>query len=155
METTIAPPVPKLKHKSFSYKTELTWEDKKRGVLTSHDKPIVVVSSPPEFKGEPGMWTPEDLLVAAVESCTMTTFMAFAQRLQLGIFSYDSHAEGILEFADGGYRFTKIILRPTVRVESADVVEQVRQTLRDAHKNCLISNSIRAEVILEPSIEVV
>ncbi len=30
--------------------------------------------------------------------------------------------------------------------------EQVKQTLRDAHESCLISNSIFAEVIVEPAI---
>ncbi|MBI3191832.1 MAG: OsmC family protein, partial [Pedosphaera parvula] len=52
------------------------------------------VASPPEFKGEAGVWTPEDLFVAAVNVCTMTTFAAFAQRLNLPVLSYRCEAEG-------------------------------------------------------------
>jgi peroxiredoxin-like protein len=152
METTPATPEPKIKHKTFTYQTAVTWEDKKRGVLTSGEKPVLIVSSPPEFKGEAGIWTPEEMFVAAVDACTMTTFMAFAQRLQLPISSYASRAEGVLEFVDGEYRFTKIVVRPHILVSSADIVKQVQKTLEDAHKSCLITHSIKAEVRLEPDV---
>lgn len=151
METTAAS-APSLKYKSFSYRTNLDWEEKRRGLLSSEGKPPVTVSSPPEFRGEPGLWTPEDLFVASVEICTMTTFLAFAQRLKIGIASYSSRAEGVLEFSDGAYRFTKIFLRPVIIVESSDAVRQAGQALQDAHHGCLIANSIRAEIVLEPDI---
>ena len=51
METTIATPQPKIKYKTFIYRTGLSWTEKKQGVLTSDGKPSVSVSSPPEFKG--------------------------------------------------------------------------------------------------------
>jgi len=154
MEQIGSTPRPTLKHKSFMYRTFLSWVDKRQGDVASEGKPTLRVSSPPEFKGEPGLWTPEDLFVAAVETCTMTTFLAFAQRLNLPFVSYSSTGEGTLEFVDGGYQFAKIILRPVVKVASALAVEQVKQTLEDAHKSCLISNSIKAAVTLEPTITV-
>jgi organic hydroperoxide reductase OsmC/OhrA len=147
-------PQPKVKHKTFTYQTTLAWLGNKSGTLGAEGKPSFRVASPPEFKGEAGVWTPEDLFVAAVDICTMTTFMAFAQRLQLPIVSYASRAEGVLEFVDGGYRFTKVVLKPEILVGSADALEQVRQTLHDAHENCLIANSIRSEVTVEPTISV-
>ena len=149
------PAQPKIKHKTFTYRTHLSWNEKRQGDVASEGKPSVRVSSPPEFKGEAGMWTPEDLFVAAVETCTMTTFLAFAQRLNLPFESYSSSAEGTLQFVDGGYQFTKVVLRPVVRVASATAVEQVRQTLENAHKSCLISNSIKADVVLEPTIKLI
>jgi organic hydroperoxide reductase OsmC/OhrA len=155
MEQIGSTPQPKIKHKSFMYQTTLSWIEKRQGNVASAGKPTLRVSSPPEFKGDPGMWTPEDLFVAAVETCTMTTFLAFAQRLSLPFVSYSSSAEGTLEFVEGGYQFTEITLRPVIEVASALAVEQVKQTLEDAHESCLISNSIKAEVILEPTITVV
>jgi organic hydroperoxide reductase OsmC/OhrA len=100
------------------------------------------------------MWTPEDLFVAAVETCTMVTFLAFAQRLNLPFVSYASSAEGTLEFVQGGYQFTKIVLRPTIAVTSAEAVDQVKHALEDAHQKCLVANSIKAAVILQPTITV-
>ncbi|MBL7996024.1 OsmC family protein [bacterium] len=152
METTSA--TLKSKYKTFTYHTNLQWLENRAGLLNSEGKPGFRVASPPEFKGEAGVWTPEDLFVAAVETCTMTTFLAFAQRLQIPLVSYGSSAEGMLEFADGGYRFTKIILRPKIVVEHETAIEQAKKTIDDAHHNCLIANSIKSEVVLEAEFSV-
>jgi len=145
---------PKLRHKSFAYHTRVNWLENRAGTLASPDKPSFRVASPPEFKGEAGVWTPEDLFVAAVEACTMTTFIAFALRLKIPFVSYESSAEGLLEFTNGGYSFTKVIVRPKVVVETEEAVEQTRKTMEDANHSCLIANSVRSEVVVEPIIEV-
>ncbi len=145
---------PKVKHKTFSYRTSLEWVGGRAGIASSSGKPSFRASSPPEFKGEPGVWTPEDLFVLAVEVCTMTTFAAFAQRLRLPIESYASEAEGVLEFVDGGYRMTRVTLRPAIVVPDADAARQVEVTLREAHRACIVSNSIKSTVALEPLIRV-
>jgi organic hydroperoxide reductase OsmC/OhrA len=144
---------PKARYKSFTYQTTLKWADRRAGWLRAEGKPEFRVASPPEFKGEAGVWTPEDLFVAAVEACTMMTFMAFAQKLNLPVVSYQSHAEGVLEFVDGGYRFTKVVLRPTVVVAQAGAMSQTEKALHDAHQGCLIAKSIRTEVLVEPVIK--
>lgn len=144
---------PKIKYKTFSFHTNLEWADNRAGILRSAGKPEFRVASPPQFKGEEGVWTPEDLFVAAVDVCTMTTFVAIAQRLNLPVQSYISAAEGIAEFIDGSYRLTKVILRPTITIKTAGAVEQTEKALSDAHKGCLISNSIRSEVYIEPTIQ--
>lgn len=48
--------------------------------MTPVGKPEIQVWASPEFKRHEGNWSPEDLLVASVEVCTMTTFLAFAER---------------------------------------------------------------------------
>ena len=153
METTTLTPRPKIKYKTFTYNTYLKWLGDRAGNLYSKEKPEFRVASPPEFKGEAGVWTPEDLFVASVDICTMTTFMAFAQHKNLPIVSYNTHVEGILEFIDGKYQFTKIYLWPTILVQTNDAIEQTKQTITDAHKSCLISNSIKADVIIQPNIK--
>lgn len=153
MEQAKQSPQPGIRYKTFTYRTQAQWVENRAGALRSEGKPEFRVSSPPEFKGEAGVWTPEDLFVAAVNVCTMTTFLAFAQRMQIPLVSYTSDAEGALEFVDGGYRFTRVVLRPRIMVGNEEAIEQARKTLHDAHEKCLISNSIRSEVVLEPRIE--
>ncbi len=155
MEQVTVSTQPKVKYKTFKYHTNLKWLGNRAGMLAAEGKTEFRVASPPEFKGEAGVWTPEDLFVAAVETCTMTTFAAFAQKQNLPILSYTSKAEGFLEFVDGKYQFTKIILRPTVLIGAPEAVELTRKTLNDAHHGCLIANSIKSDVVLEPIIEVV
>lgn len=76
---------PKKTFKIFHYNTQLRWSGERRGDLSSEGKPGLEIAAPPEFKGHPGLWTPEDLFVAAVEICTMTTFLAFASHKKLGL----------------------------------------------------------------------
>ena len=152
MESSTENIKPKMKYKTFTYKTQISRVATRACQLTSEGKQDCRVASPPEFKGEEGVWSPEDLLVAAVNACTFTTFAAFAERKQLPVVLYKSEAEGFLEFTDNGYQFTKIIVRPEIVVESSKYIGETEKMLEDAHKKCLISNSIKGETIVEPKI---
>jgi organic hydroperoxide reductase OsmC/OhrA len=70
---------PKRAHKSFHFRAKTTWSSARRAVLSAAGKPNIVVGSPPEFKGEPDIWAPEELLVASLNTCTMLTFLTLAQ----------------------------------------------------------------------------
>ncbi|MDD5541777.1 MAG: OsmC family protein [Acidobacteriia bacterium] len=138
--------------KVFHYDTQLEWTHEREGELSSGDKPPLAVAPPPEFKGPGGLWTPEDMFVAAVDACTMTTFLAFAVKKQLSLVSYESSARGTLENVGGKFQFTQIEISPTVTVANPADVSRAEATLQDAEAHCLISNSIKATVHLKPTI---
>jgi organic hydroperoxide reductase OsmC/OhrA len=146
------PQKPIKKYKSFTYHTNVEWKSDRQGSLRSEGKPQIEISSPPEFKGIPGVWTPEDLFVSAVEICQMSTFLSFGARKELPLHSYRSSAEGTLANVDGKYRFTRIIVRPEIVVGPGWTKEQVEELVHTAHDNCLIGNSITAEVTVEATI---
>jgi peroxiredoxin-like protein len=141
-------------YKVFRFESEVRWKSDRRGVTCSSGKPDLEVSSPPEFNGQAGFWTPEDLFVASVNVCTLMTFAAFAQHRGLSIASYESDAEGVLEFREGSYRFTEIILHPHIVVQSQEDVDKAREVMEGAHQKCLITNSITAQVKIFPDIRV-
>lgn len=141
-------------YKVFRYVNEIHWKSGRRGVVSALGKPDLDVSSPPEFKGEAGLWTPEDLFVASVNVCTLMTFAAYALHKNLGLVAYECDAEGTLEYVDGKYRFTEVALHPHIVVKSPADLEAARQIISDAHKNCLITNSITAQVKVFPEIHV-
>jgi organic hydroperoxide reductase OsmC/OhrA len=145
---------PKTRHKTFTYRTSLQWTWGRSGIVHAEGKPPLRASAPPEFKGEVGQWTPEDLFVAVVDFCTMTTFASFAQRLQIPVVDYRSDAEGVLEFVEDGYRFTRVLLRPRITVADAEAVGRAAKAMEDAHTSCLIGRSVLAKVVIEPKIEV-
>jgi organic hydroperoxide reductase OsmC/OhrA len=97
-------------------------------------------------------WTPEDLFIAAVNACTMTTFLALADRMAITVESYDSDALGTLERVNNTFRFTEVVLRPKIVVADASLVDDTRKALDQAHQQCLVGNSIRGVLILEPAI---
>lgn len=143
---------PKARHKTFTYNTSLAWAGNRAGILSSEGKPPFRVSSPPEFKGEAGVWSPEDLFVASVEICHMSTFLAFAIRKQLPLVSYQSNALGTLEFIDGDYRFSRIVISPAITVGAGASEGDVHALMREAHRHCLVANSITAVVEVNPTI---
>lgn len=145
---------PRVRHKTFHYRTSVFWLGNRAGLNRSEGKQEFRVASPPEFKGEHGVWTPEDLFVAAVNTCTMTTFAAFTSKRDVPIISYESEAEGTLEFADGSYRFTKVVVRPRIVATAPATRELIEAILHDAHRGCLITNSISGEVVVEAEIEI-
>jgi peroxiredoxin-like protein len=145
---------PKKTYKVFRYQSDVNWKSGRRAVISSEGKPDIEVSSPPEFKGEAGLWTPEDMFVASVNSCTLTTFVAFAQRKELDFVSYESAAEGVLEFVGGKYRFTEIVLHAHLVLKSESDIGRAQQILEDAHQGCLVSNSITTAVKVFPEIRV-
>ncbi|MBZ5534558.1 MAG: OsmC family protein [Acidobacteriia bacterium] len=143
---------PKKVFKIFHYNTQLRWSGERHGDLSSEGKPGLKIAAPPEFKGHPGLWTPEDLLVAAVEICTMTTFLAFASHKKIGLLQYESAAEGTLENVNGKYQFTRVVVTPRITVATADEIATVEQLIRDVEGACLISNSLKTQVELRPVI---
>lgn len=151
-EITQATPV---RRKTFAYRTALSWTEGRSAVAHAPGRPELALSSPVEFKGEPGRWTPEDLLVAAVEMCTLTTFAALCQKRALAFLGYTSESEGTLAFQDGAYRVTNVIVRPVVEVASANDAETLGEVMEEAHAQCMIGNSLRGTVVVEPTFRVV
>ncbi len=139
-----------IRPRSYRYPVSVRWTGEKRGALSVAGKPAVEVATPPEFKGHEGIWSPEDLYVAAVNSCLMTTFLAFAERAGLAFDSYESAAEGLLELSGDRLVFTTIVVRPRVSLRAGEDRAKAEEILRKAEDHCLVSNSIRTSVTLEP-----
>jgi organic hydroperoxide reductase OsmC/OhrA len=140
--------------RTFEYATGLTWTEEKKGTLVSAGKRAIEIASPPEFKGHAGFWTPEDMFVGSIEMCQMLTFLALAQKQKLPLVAYRSVATGTLEFIEGQYRFTRVIITPAITVEEPGTEAGVRALLEDAHKRCLVANSIRTIVEVRPTVVV-
>ena len=140
------------KSKVYLYQTAVKWTEQRKGVISCAGKPDVQVATPPEFKGHEGIWSPEDLFVASVNICVMSTFLAFAERAGLSFTGYESDAQGRLEFVDGKFRFTTIVLQPRIFLKPGEDVGKAKELMAKAEANCLISNSINTHVVVEAMI---
>ena len=145
---------PKIKTKQFTYRNSLRWLGEKRGLLSCPSKPDIEVATPPEFKGHPGIWTPEELFVASINTCIMTTFLYYANKEGLEFLSYQSDAEGILERIDNKFMFSQIVVKPRISVNSDSEVQKIKNLIEFSKQHCLISNSIKSEVILKVNVQV-
>jgi organic hydroperoxide reductase OsmC/OhrA len=135
-------------YKTFRYKAKTNWTSARLGTLSAPEKPQIAVGSPPEFRGRPDVWAPEELLVGALNTCLMLTFLALAGAKKLVPAGYESEAEGLLENVEGKYRITEVAVRPRVTLTDPADVERAREIMGNVEAECFISNSIKAKVVL-------
>lgn len=138
------------------YDVDVQWKADRKGILSSAVLDTAIeTATPPQFaKGMPGIWSPEHLLVAAVNSCLMTTFLAIAENSKLVFESFESAASGKLEMVDGRYMISEITLKPVLSIGNEADREKASRVLAKSEAACLISNSVKSKIIFEPEIKV-
>ena len=130
------------------FNVNLSWFIDRKGEISSpelNDK-IEVATPPPFPKGMEGIWSPEHLLTAAVNSCFMTTFLAVAENSKLEFVSFDCNAKGKLEQIEGKYLMTEVLLEPTLIITKEADKDRAERILQKSEAACLISNSIKSKV---------
>ncbi len=143
------------------YHTTVQWKGAHWGHIVMGNGPEMPFSAPPDAQGHPGVFTPEDAFVAAVNTCIMMMFIWATERYKLDLQSYECRAEGtkLIEL-DRTEIFTHVRLWPHIRVaangENPAVVEaRVKKGLQSAQKYSLVANSVKSEIIIQPTIEIV
>jgi organic hydroperoxide reductase OsmC/OhrA len=137
----------------FYYETEVEWKNEKEGQIGGPSLPAVIVGAPPEFKGREGLWSPEQLFVASLNTCYMLTFLAIAENSKVPVVSFSSPAKGKLEkVAGSNYQITEIVLKPRVVLASANDLGRMPRILEKAKENCFVSNSIKSAIKVESEI---
>ena len=116
--------------------------------ISFKDGAPITFSSSPAYKGDGSKGDPEDMLVAALSSCHMLSFLAIATKKKITVDSYQDDAVGFLENDGGKLWMAKVILRPTV-VSSADAAT-LNEMHHLAHNACFIANSVKTDVTIEP-----
>ncbi|NPV11210.1 MAG: OsmC family peroxiredoxin [Ignavibacteria bacterium] len=136
------------------YEINLKWTEQKKGLLSASGLPDIEVATPPQFfGGHEGIWSPEHLFVSSVAVCIMTTFLAIAELSKLEFVSYESRATGKLEKVDNKYMITEVTVEPIIKIKYEKDLERAERIIHKAEANCLISNSIKSKVVLNPKIQ--
>jgi organic hydroperoxide reductase OsmC/OhrA len=97
---------------------------------------------------------PEQQLVASLSACHMLWFLHLANRKNFMVEHYVDEASGVLgKNAEGKEAMTRITLHPAVTFSGlAPSAEDHMKLHEKAHDRCFIANSIKSEVIIEPTI---
>jgi organic hydroperoxide reductase OsmC/OhrA len=135
------------------YKTSVVWKGGHDGELACGNGAKMSFSAPPALQGRPGVMTPEDAYVAALNTCFHMMFIWATERLKIQLVSYECEAEGhVIDLLDRTSMFTQTILRPKIKVK-AESAGRVRKALEWTRKYSLIANSIKPPILVEPRIE--
>ena len=133
-----------------TFQVETVWRHDRACRVRARDNPELTVATPPELGGPERTWSPEELLVASVGSCLLSTFLYFAHRFELRFESYASTSTGTIEKTAQGLRFTGIDVSIALTVSDDEAAERA-SSLRLKEKlemYCPVSASLNCPVRL-------
>ena len=138
-----------------SYDVNLTWKEGRKGTLSSPKLlEEIEVATPLEFDGGvEGVWSPEHLFVASISSCLMTTFTAIAEYSKLSYESLNVKASGkMAKNEQGKFVMSEITLKPELTITDEKFADKAERILEKAESSCLISRSIKSDIVFEPTV---
>ena len=128
--------------------------------LTAGDRPVILATSDPHFRGDPHRWSPEDLLVSSLAQCHMIWLLHLAARDGVALLGYADTASGTIRVEVAGQgRVTEVVLHPRVSVATAaalpdgsPVTDEVLTRLHDeAEEHSFIARSVNFPVRVQPT----
>lgn len=147
-----------------TYETTLTWTDPGgtvdyRTYVRQHEvvaagRPVLLGSADRAFRGDPALWNPELLLLAALSECHLLSYLSFCARAGVVVTGYADRASGTMRQEGLGGRFTEVVLRPEVAVAEPSMVDEAESLHGPAHDACFIASSVNFPVRHEARIEV-
>jgi organic hydroperoxide reductase OsmC/OhrA len=135
----------------FPHRYSVRAGGKVEGLITVEGDKLQAIrtSAPPLFGGPEGNWSPESLLVAAVADCFVLSFRAVARASSLAWRELEVSAEGVLDKAEGGPRFTRFTLDAKLVLAEGATESLAETALLKAKRSCLVTNSLKAECELK------
>ncbi len=121
-------------------------------VLSTPGLPDLSTAPPADFDGPGDAWSPEHLLLAAVQTCFLFTLRAVARASKVDFVNLELGATGIVDRQDGVTRFTGIVLRPRLVIAAGTDRARALHVLEKSEKHCLVSASLSTPIRLEPEI---
>lgn len=94
------------------------------------------------------------MLVASLSSCHMLWYLALCAHAGVRVVSYADRAEGwMADEGLAGGQFTRVLLRPDVRIAPGGDLGKARALHHPAHEKCYIARSVNFPVEHEPAVE--
>jgi len=116
-------------------------------------KPAILGSSDPHFGGDGAAHNPEDLLLAALASCHMLTYLALCAKARIPVLAYDDAPTGQLgRREDGRTGFLEATLRPRVVIAAGADVARAEALHETAGRHCFIAASVAFPVRHQPQV---
>ena len=119
---------------------ELVREYSHEGFATIPGHAALVTSAALDFGGDPNLWNPEEMLMAAIAQCHLLSFLYIANRDGVEIIDYIDDVEGEMEFSGGTGAMTSVTLKPLV-VTAADAAV-IGAMHEEAKGMCVLRQSV-------------
>lgn len=123
--------------------------------ISAEGKAVLQASADPAFRGEPSLYNPEELLVAALSGCHMLWYLHVCAVAGIVVTAYEDNAFGTMEEAGPGEaQFSSVVLKPLVTIRPGGDAGKAEALHERAHELCFIARSVNFPVRHEPKIVV-
>ena len=116
-------------------------------------RPPLQGSADAAFGGDAARHNPEDMLLAALASCHMLSFIWAAEQAGIAVRDYRDAATARLANVGKSLRFVEAVLRPEVTLAPGADPAQVDKLHERAHRVCFIANAVNFPVRIEGSVK--
>ena len=123
-------------------------------VVGGEGLPDLDTQGPPQFGGPEGMWSPETMLSAAVANCFILSFRAIARASKFEWTSLECSVDGILDRPERTTFFVGFNIHAVLNVPDDSRLEMAQRLLEKAESICLITASLKSEIVLTTDIKV-
>ncbi len=146
------------------FAAHLVWTGAAQGPTSSYEaysrdyravvegKPPLEGSADPVFRGDPGRYNPEDLLVLSLSACHMLSYLHLCASAGIEVVAYEDQASGTMTIKDRRMRFVDVLLEPKVTIAKGDRAKAMALH-EQAHEACFIANSVNFPVRHDATIE--
>ena len=119
------------------------------------DKPDILSSSDPSFRGDATKHNPEELLVASLSSCHMLWYLHLCADAGIIVVDYIDKAAGVMVETPTGGHFSEVTLHPIVTITEDSQITKANELHVMANRLCFIANSVNFKVKHIPVCKVV
>ena len=123
-------------------------------VVSGEGLPPLDTRSPPQFGGPEGVWSPETMLSASVANCFILSFRAIARASKFEWTALECDVDGILDRPDRATYFTAFNIHAVLKVPTDAKIEMGQRLMEKAEKICLITASLKADIVLTTDIQI-
>ncbi len=97
---------------------------------------------------------PEEMLVGAINTCHMLSFLHIAREAGFVVTRYRDEAEGVMTKRDDGEMWvSRVVLRPEITYQGRQPTPAERDEMHEkAHHVCFIANSVKTEIVVEEKV---
>jgi organic hydroperoxide reductase OsmC/OhrA len=151
--------------RTHQYNARVAWSGASAGPARTYDsysrewtahlegKSPMVGSADPAYRGDAKLYNPEDLLLVALSTCHMLSYLALATRHKLLVLAYEDEPVGTMTLERGGGRFSDVLLRPRVTLPAGADLALAEKLHTNAHEVCFIAASVNFPVRHEARFE--
>lgn len=122
--------------------------------LSAAGLPDIASAAPQQFGGPGNLWSPEDLLVAAVADCFALSFRAIAAASKFEFVHLECRVTGTLDRVERIMLFTEFQIEAELTIPAGGDTSRAERLLEKAEQACLITNSLKSTVHLSSRVTV-